>query len=133
MSRASQSAMTSPMTTTITHIKASDLTSSSAVISWVTNVTADGCVNYGSGSASEHSACESGSGVIHLVELTNLLSQTTYQFEIVSGGMIDNHGGSYYSFSTTAAGRECRHWSMARCWIQTPSLRGVCLSQCQCQ
>jgi hypothetical protein len=89
----------------ISQVSVLNVTSSSATVTWLTDSDVDGCVNFGFSSPSENSKCAYGlSGGMHYVELSNLSENTTYVFEVESGGTVDDNGGSYYSFTTTPVG-----------------------------
>jgi prenyltransferase beta subunit len=86
-------------------INAGNLTSTSAVISWVTDIVIGGDVHYGISSVLEKSQAETGTyDDLHYVELTGLQPSTTYIYEVLSGGTVDNNGGAYYTFTTTPIG-----------------------------
>jgi hypothetical protein len=92
-------------TTTISKVGTGNRTSASAAVVWVTDVPANGCVNYGTTTALGETECEAGpDGTVHMVVLDDLEAETAYYFEVVSGGTTDDNGGAYYNFSTTAAG-----------------------------
>jgi len=89
----------------ISNIQVSNLTSASATISWTTTDTTDGCVRYGLTTALGDTACDSRpDDDVHFVEISGLSTDTTYYFEVASGGEVDSNGGSYYTFRTTKVG-----------------------------
>ena len=90
----------------ISNMEVSNLRSSSATISWTTPDSTDGCVHYGltGGSLSDTTCDPRPDDDIHFVQLSGLSTDTTYHFEVASGGEIDSNGGSYYTFRTTKVG-----------------------------
>jgi len=90
----------------IFEVQVSNLTSSSATITWITADSTDGCVNYGlATNALDDTVCDSRpDDDVHRVDLSGLSATTTYYFEVVSGGITDDNGGAYYAFTTAAAG-----------------------------
>jgi len=90
----------------ISNLQVSNLTSSSATITWTTPDSSDGCVNYGlATNALEDASCDTRpDDDVHCVEITGLSTNTTYYFEVLSGGITDNNGGAYYAFSTADVG-----------------------------
>ena len=86
----------------ISNVQVSNVTSSSATITWTTSDTTDGCVNYGLTTALGDTSCDSRpNDDVHQVIITGLSAETTYYFEVISGGITDNNGGAYYTFITT--------------------------------
>ncbi|MGB2989234.1 MAG: fibronectin type III domain-containing protein [Candidatus Zixiibacteriota bacterium] len=86
----------------ISNVQVSNLTSSSANITWTTSDTTDGCVNYGLTTALGDTTCDPRpDDDIHQVVITGLPAETTYYFEVISGGITDDNGGAYYTFTTT--------------------------------
>lgn len=91
--------------TVIDKVSVGSITSSSAIITWVTDELTYGWINYGPSKPPGYSAYEvNPGGELHLVELDNLPDTTTYYFEVVSDSITDNNDSVYYSFTTTAAG-----------------------------
>ena len=91
--------------TSIDKVAVGNFSNSSVSIAWITDGPAIGCINYGSMSTLGFTKCEeSAPGELHTVVLDSLLGSTTYCFEIVSGDIIDNDGGNFYSFTTTGVG-----------------------------
>jgi hypothetical protein len=86
----------------ISNVQVSNITGSSATITWTTSDTTDGCVHYGLTTALGDTACDvRPNDDIHFVQISGLSVDTTYYFEVASGGEVDSNGGSYYSFGTT--------------------------------
>lgn len=87
------------------NIQVSNQTSASAVISWTTTDSTDGCVRYGLTTFLGDTACDPrADDDLHFVQMSGLTPDTTYYFEVASGGEVDSNGGSYYSFNTTKVG-----------------------------
>ncbi len=86
----------------ISNVQVSNITSSSATITWTTSDTTDGCVHYGLTTALGDTACDPRpDDDIHYVVISGLPAETTYYFEVISGGITDDNGGAYYTFITT--------------------------------
>jgi len=90
----------------ISEIRESNPTSASFTVSWITNGNANGLVHYSlNPDLTDFMTAYDDRGVSHLddthhVSIGDLNPETTYYYEIVSGGTIDNNSGLYYSFST---------------------------------
>ena len=98
-----------------------DITGTSAEISWNTNTTSDSRVNYGDTTGLGTTAYVSSNGTTHNIILTGLTPGTKYFFEVqstdASGTFTDNNGGAFYSFYTVAP---------AEYWITIEPVCGVC-------
>ena len=87
-------------------IKTSNHTSAAVTISWITGGDNEGRVHYSKDSNLSNPSIaydtrgQAFVGCNHYVDITNLEKETTYYFEVVSGGGVDNNGGRYYSFKT---------------------------------
>lgn len=96
-------------------VRISNISSSSAVISWIADEKCAGTVHYGISTdalnltETDNSRREN---CVIMVELKGLTLDTTYYFETVSGNIVDNNIGSYYTFRTAEISEE----------ISTPSL-----------
>ena len=90
--------------TEITNIQVSNLTSTSAAISWLSSDSVDACIRYGLTTSLGDSANETTADYIHLIGLTGLEDDTTYYYEIRSGSEIDSNGGAYYTFHSSVTG-----------------------------
>jgi hypothetical protein len=78
----------------------SNVTATSAIVSWWTNIASLGVVGYGLTSAAEHSQNDAvGSLQHHAVTLTGLTGETTYQYTVGNGSVTS----AVASFRTTAA------------------------------
>jgi len=91
----------------ISSVQATNITLSSATITWTTNESTDNIVEYGTATTSLTSVAGSNadSTTSHSVSLSNLSSGTTYYYQVrsrdASGNItMDNNSGSYYSFTT---------------------------------
>ena len=89
----------------ISEVRSSNVRDSTFVVSWITNQETTGFVQYGtdSGNLSQTAHDERGADVnddTHYVMLTGLAPNTTYFFDVVSGGTIDNNGGAHYQVTT---------------------------------
>jgi len=74
-------------------------------VSWTTNQLTTGEVHYGTDPANlDQTAYDkrgaSTSDDTHYVELLSLLPITTYYFDVVSGGTVDDNNGNHYSVTT---------------------------------
>jgi hypothetical protein len=95
----------SPALGDISNIRVSNLSSSSATVTWITADDIDGCVNYGLTTGLGQASCDPRpDDDVHSVLITGLSPESTYFFEVVSGDETDDNGGAYYTFSTTEIG-----------------------------
>ena len=96
----------SPAYGQICQVQVSNLTGSSATITWSTPDSSDGCVNYGlAKDALEDTACDTRpDDDVHYVDITGLSANTVYYFEVVSGGITDRNGDALYTFTTADVG-----------------------------
>ena len=90
----------------IRDVRVSNNTSAGVTISWVTDSDTTGEVHYSefpdlSGALV---ACDTRGqafvGCTHYVDIANLKKEKTYYFEVVSGVVVDNNNGSYYTCKT---------------------------------
>jgi hypothetical protein len=90
----------------ILNVSATDITETTAEISWTTNTTSDSRVNYGTTTALGQTKHDATEGTTHNIIITPLTQGTKYYFEVestdISGTSTDNNGGEYYSFTTLA-------------------------------
>lgn len=90
----------------ILNVSVTDITETTAEVSWTTNTTSDSRVNYGTTTALGQTKHDATEGTAHNIILTGLTQGTKYYFEVestdVSGTSTDDNGGEYYSFTTTA-------------------------------
>ncbi len=85
-------------------VSVTDITDTTAQISWNTNTTSDSRVNYGETIGLGTTAYASGNDTTHNIVLTGLTPGTKYYFEVqstdASGTATDNNTGAFYSFTT---------------------------------
>jgi len=88
----------------ISNVSVTDITTTTATITWTTNTTSDSRVNYGTTTTLGNTASDSAKVTNHNIVLAGLNSNTVYYFEVEStdssGTATDNNGGAYYSFAT---------------------------------
>jgi hypothetical protein len=88
----------------ILNVSVTDITETTAEISWTTNTTSDSRVNYGTTTALGQTKHDATEGTTHNIILTGLTQGTKYYFEVestdISGTTTDNNDGSFYSFTT---------------------------------
>lgn len=86
-------------------VRVTNVTSSSATITWSTESSTDGCVDYGLTPSLGQATCDShGDDDLHYVTVTGLDPATPYFFSVTSGGTTDDNGGSFYTFTTASVG-----------------------------
>ncbi|HET9654343.1 MAG TPA: fibronectin type III domain-containing protein [Kineosporiaceae bacterium] len=85
----------------------SNVTATSAVVSWWTNIPTTGRIGYGVGSTGSNTATDpQGSVLHHMVKLSGLAPGTTYQYAVTSAASTGSSATRSASFSTAApAGR----------------------------
>jgi peptidoglycan/xylan/chitin deacetylase (PgdA/CDA1 family) len=91
----------------ISNVASSDITSSSATITWDTDEASNSVVNYGTTTALGSTALDNTKVTSHTITLTGLSASTTYYYEVQStdssgNTAVDDNNGSYYTFTTTA-------------------------------
>ena len=91
----------------ISGVTASDVTETTAKISWTTDEPSDSVVNYGTTTALGSTASDAMLVISHSVTLTGLAAQTTYYYEVQStdaaeNTSVDNNCGLCYTFTTLA-------------------------------
>jgi hypothetical protein len=89
----------------ISNVISSEITYSSANITWDTNIVGDSVVRYGTTTPPTNTESDVSMVTSHSIILTNLLASTTYYYEVESTEedgitIIDNNGGRYYTFTT---------------------------------
>lgn len=85
-------------------LQVSNLRDSSFVVSWLTDEPATGYVRFGEAAALDGVAYDlRGANVVgrsHYVALSGLQPQTTYYFDVASGGGLDDNGGLHFQATT---------------------------------
>jgi alkaline phosphatase len=92
---------------TISAVASSNVTDSSATVTWTTDELSDSVVRYGINKPPASSSSEAAIVTGHSIAITGLSAGTTYYYEVQSkdaagNTTINNDGGAYYSFTTTA-------------------------------
>jgi len=90
----------------ISNVASSEITSSSAKITWDTDELSDSVVNYGTTTALGSTESDATMVTSHSITLTELSASTTYYYEVQStdassNTAVDDNNGSYYTFTTT--------------------------------
>ena len=90
----------------ISNVASSEITSSSAKITWDTDELSDSVVNYGTTTALGSTESDATMVTSHSITLTELSASTTYYYEVKStdsssNTAVDDNNGSYYTFTTT--------------------------------
>ncbi|MBA7593973.1 hypothetical protein ES703_00909 [subsurface metagenome] len=90
----------------ISNVASSDITGSSAKITWNTDELSDSVVNYGKTTALGSTESDNTMVKNHSIILTDLSENTTYYYEVQStdpssNTAVDDNNGSYYTFTTT--------------------------------
>lgn len=88
--------------TVISEVRTTNVRDNTFVVSWVTDQTATGEVHYGTDASDLNQTAEDDRGAgtnddTHYVTLMDLSPETTYYFDIVSGGTTDDNGGAHYT------------------------------------
>ncbi|MDH5443551.1 MAG: polysaccharide deacetylase family protein [Hadesarchaea archaeon] len=90
----------------ISNVASSDITGSSAKITWDTDELSNSVVNYGTTTALGSTESDNAMVKSHSITLTELSENTTYYYEVKStdassNTTVDDNNGSYYTFTTT--------------------------------
>jgi len=93
----------------ISDVRVSGITSSTATITWKTNIPADSTVIYGAVLPIANVKYSTELMISHSITLVNLQTATLYYFDVTSTdarghNTTDNNGGQHYTFKTTAKG-----------------------------
>jgi len=92
----------------VRNVRLSDITSSAAMVSWVTNSSVTTQIRYGKASEGLNKVAvfkqDAGSVGMGSLRLLGLEPETEYVFEIVSNGITYNNNGSPYTFKTAKIG-----------------------------
>jgi hypothetical protein len=99
----------------ISNVQAGNITATSAVITWTTDLLSNSLVVYGNVTPPVSTAADPSYVTAHSVPLTGLTRDTQYYYEVRSttesgNTTIDNNGGSYYTF-TTVNGIQLKGWA----------------------
>ena len=99
----------------ISNVQAGNVTSTSAVVSWTTDLPSNSLVVYGNTTPPVSTAADPSYVTAHSVPLTGLTRNMQYYYEVRSttpsaNTTIDNNGGSYYTF-TTLDGFRLKGWA----------------------
>ncbi len=86
----------------ISGVRAEDVTQTGAVITWNTDERADSFVSYGADAAALQTIGDASQVLNHSLVVSGLTPQADYKFKVESAGVIDDNGGSLYSFQTLA-------------------------------
>ncbi|MBI4152215.1 hypothetical protein HY495_00760 [Candidatus Woesearchaeota archaeon] len=86
----------------ISAVSAQPVTSTGATISWTTDEPADSFVHYGTDAASLKTAGDAKATTSHSLQISGLAAETKYLYSVESQGVVDDNGGSLYSFETPA-------------------------------
>ena len=89
----------------ISSVRTTNVRDTSFTVSWLTDLPASSEVRYGSdpnhlNETAYDQRGEATSDDTHFVTVNGLLPNTTYYFDVVSGGTIDDNGGTHYAVST---------------------------------
>lgn len=89
----------------ISNVQISNITETSATVTWDTDEASDSTVNYGTSTSLGSTESDGTMTTSHSINLSSLSSGTTYFLEVVStdgsaNEATDDNGGGYYSFTT---------------------------------
>ncbi len=91
-------------TQSIGEITVSNIGSNRVTISWITTNKEDAQINYGTDCPFQDMAYdvrdESYKGKTHYITITRLKADTTYYYDVVSGGVKHDNDGMHYTFTT---------------------------------
>jgi hypothetical protein len=87
----------------ISTVSVTDITETSAAITWTTNTSSNSLVHYGTTTALGQTKSDSSMVTNHYIPLTGLTQNKIYYFEVISDGERSPVNPSeYYSFKTLA-------------------------------
>jgi len=93
--------LSAAVTPTIQGVVVSDVGDRSFGVTWMTDEAAPGEVRFGPDAALGNIAYEKGAPrKVHQVTVSDLIPDTTYYFNVVSGGTMDDRGGNHYQVTT---------------------------------
>lgn len=99
----------------IVDVQATNVTDTSAIITWTTCSLGNSTVNYGNTTSLGASVFDSGCVTAHSMALGSLIPATLYYYEVISAvpgnTTTDNRCGSYYTFTTYQAPIELAGWA----------------------
>ena len=89
----------------IYEVQMTDVRDTAFAVSWTTNQSVTGEVHYGTDPANLNQTAYDKRGAstsddTHYVELLGLTPETTYYFDVVSDGTVDDNNGNHYSVTT---------------------------------
>ncbi|NLE76945.1 MAG: hypothetical protein GX605_09365 [Chloroflexi bacterium] len=88
----------------ISHVQVSNVRDIYFAVSWLTSESANAEVRYGAtpalGQVAHDTRGSAHVGQTHYVAITGLAPSTTYYFDVVSGGVVDNNGGAHWQVTT---------------------------------
>jgi hypothetical protein len=87
----------------ISNVDAVSITATTATIIWITNEASNSTVNYGTTSTLGNTESDPSLVLNHSVNLTGLAPDTTYHYEVWSGGVRSPADSAEYHFFTTSA------------------------------
>ena len=86
----------------ISDVQVKEITTSSGVVTWETDESADSFVDYGSDKEDLKTIGDANKLTKHQILVSDLNPQTTYYYSVESNNLKDNNAGSLYSFETLA-------------------------------
>ncbi|MFH1859484.1 MAG: fibronectin type III domain-containing protein, partial [bacterium] len=104
-------------------IMQTNITGEGFAISWITNASGTGAVLYGQGTNSINQiATDNHSGHTHHIALKDLSPNTTYYYDIISGGTTTDKGGQHYCLSTGPSSNDHKVSDLVYGWIYKDNL-----------
>ncbi len=95
-----------PASLTIDAVRVTNVSDFAFTVSWLTDLPASGQVHYGPTPALGHSQNDdAGAGpYTHHVTLSGLIPATTYYFDVVADGQVDDNGGAHHQLTLPPTG-----------------------------
>ena len=87
---------------TISNVQATNITATSAVITWGTNVAADSKVNWGTTTSYGSQQTDAAQVTAHSITLSGLTPSTTYHYQCVSANAYGSDTSADFTFTTAA-------------------------------